>query len=295
MTKVVFQNPKTLSWLKHIGYTAVNTHFHTEYSMDAVSELKTVVKLCEKNNMGVAITDHNEIQGNLKAQKMKSKDTLIIPSMEITTKLGPHLIPYFYQTSDLKEFYDKHLSSGLKKNPFYSDKDYFELVDILKSYNCLICAPHPYGPGSTGVMRIKEYGELIKKMDLIEGINGINLRSWNEDAIKLAIKLNKPMTAGSDGHASFELDNCLTYVKCDNDVNSFLDQLKRGHKNVAIGREEVMYWKIVKNVFHEKTYLQKASEKDQGALWLKAHFEHEYNSLIRKMKTGNNFKHMHDY
>ena len=41
-------------------------HFHTKFS-DGSADIDTVAKLCKKNKVGIAITDHNEIRGSVLA------------------------------------------------------------------------------------------------------------------------------------------------------------------------------------------------------------------------------------
>ena len=39
----------------------INLHTHTKYSLDCKLEVRDILKCLEKNYLGIAITDHNEI------------------------------------------------------------------------------------------------------------------------------------------------------------------------------------------------------------------------------------------
>ena len=57
--------------LRSIGFQAVDMHFHSAYSMDAASSIPSVLKKCKSRGYGVAITDHNEIKGAVRAWRSK--------------------------------------------------------------------------------------------------------------------------------------------------------------------------------------------------------------------------------
>src|SRR3989339_181513 len=110
MSQVFFQKPiikgPILQLLSKVKFLGVDMHFHTEYSMDGVSKIEAVLEKCRKDGIGVAITDHNEIKGAIRAVK-ESKGQFIIPGIEMTCHVGNHLIVYFENIKQLQLFYDK--------------------------------------------------------------------------------------------------------------------------------------------------------------------------------------------
>ncbi|MCX6699838.1 MAG: PHP domain-containing protein [Methanomicrobiales archaeon] len=60
----------------------------------------------EKNGFGCAVTDHNEVSGALAACRERD-DLLVIPGIEISTCVGPHILVYFYDPHDLDDFFQE--------------------------------------------------------------------------------------------------------------------------------------------------------------------------------------------
>src|SRR3989338_7019417 len=81
--------------LKSIGFQAVDMHFHSEYSLDAASSVRSSLVKCRQRGYGVAITDHNEIRGAVKSWKQR-RTIFVIPGMETSTSEGAHMLYYFY-------------------------------------------------------------------------------------------------------------------------------------------------------------------------------------------------------
>jgi len=295
MTQIVLENPAgvygpVLSLLKKEGYTAADMHFHTEFSMDGISKVNNVLKRCRKLNTGVAIADHNEIGGVIKAFKLRKKE-FIIPGIEASCHEGAHLLLYFYTLSECREFYKKEILPQKKINPFFIPTKTAELIETASKYNCVICSPHPFGPGVTGIHKIDIPSSTIRKIDLIEGINGVCLRGMNTKAIDWANKLKKGMTAGTDGHTTAELGLDLSLAQ-GNDIESFLKSLIKGN-SIIIGKEECFFTDAVHQVVKEKFYFERAIKKHEGLLWLKTHYENEVEHLKNKMKKEEFHFHMH--
>ena len=278
MTHVEFGLPNPNKF-KHHGLIGVDMHFHTQYSMDAVSKIEDVLKHCIKFNHGVAISDHTEIKGAVKAFKLKKKQ-FIIPAMEITTHVGAHLIPYFYHIKELKEFYKKEVMPLKKQNPFFLPIEYIDMIEKLKKYNCVICTPHPFGPGVIGVCKEDVSPKLIKSIDVVEGINGACLHGMNKKAVNWAKKIHKPMTAGTDGHTLPEIAKCLCFSD-GHDIESFLNDLKRG-KNTIMGREEHIFTDIVNTAI--KFIEEEHKEKGKLLKLYEARYKTEHDFLFYKLK-----------
>jgi len=70
----------------------LDLHIHSQYSEDASGTPLEIAKVLKKKGLnGMAITDHNTIEGGLSALKAASKDFVVIPGIEISTKDG-HII-----------------------------------------------------------------------------------------------------------------------------------------------------------------------------------------------------------
>lgn len=261
--RVNFSRPKHKIRMND-GYTSVDMHYHTKYS-DGTRKITSIAKKAKRLNIGVSITDHNEIRGALEINKYK--EVLSIPGIETTSKEGIHTLFYFYSTSELSEFYNHNILPNKKRGLHFLDINFKDLFDMSKDYNCIVSAAHPYGLSWTGICSQMHKNLIstndIKKFDALEVVNGAALRKMNTDALFLAQSLNKPITGGSDGHRLFELGNVLTYVKDPVDRISFLESIKK-HKTFIEGKETNVVemiathsTKITVPVKHPITYMKK--------------------------------------
>jgi len=225
-----------LSLMKKEGYQAVDMHYHTRFSVDGLATISQVIKKCKEDSIGIAVTDHNHVEGAFKAKTIARGNVFVIPGMEVTCHNGVHILLHFYSFTEFKEFYNKNMKQRIKKNPWFIDLNHEEVVDLASKYNCLITAPHPFGPGFCGIKKFKTNPMTIKKIHAVEAINGCCIGDMNTKAIAWGNRLNKPFTGGSDGHCLAELGTSLTICKA-NTVPEFLDQIKKG-KSIVIGKEE---------------------------------------------------------
>ena len=224
MKKIIFEKPNVKN-LSRLGYTCVDMHVHSRYS-DGFNRISTILKRVKKKNIGVSITDHNEIKGSLEASR---SDVLVIPGIEVTSKERIDLLIYFYNFKDLKKFYDKEVKKYINKKEILSRINR-PINDILESCpdKCLISLAHPFAYAYKNVARYlkKKYNRKILDIDAIEVLNGEVTRKRNLKALEWSNKFNKAITAGSDAHIGQEIGNVLTCCKADNDKN-FLDQNKK--------------------------------------------------------------------
>ena len=216
------------SFLKK-GYTPVDMHVHTEFSYDSFSKVDKILENARKSGFGVAITDHNEIDGAREALK-KAKDVLVIPGIEVRAHSGVDILIYFYEFKELKKFYEIHVLPFKKNNPFITDLTEEEIIKRARLFKCVISAPHPFAPQRMGLAGILKSGIVDKKIlnniDLVEVRNGVMLKIHNFLARKWANKNKKKFSAGSDAHTSGEAGRILTLARLKKGEH-FLDSLKR--------------------------------------------------------------------
>ena len=87
-----FRTP-VLHEIRGKGYTPVDMHIHTRHS-DAAISIPSLLTRAKQLGAGVAITDHNEIQGVIEAYQ-HSSGVLVIPGIELSALEGPHVLLYF--------------------------------------------------------------------------------------------------------------------------------------------------------------------------------------------------------
>jgi len=241
MDSITFKKPD-LKKIKEEGYSCIDMHVHSKYS-DGFNRLEVMIKKAAKKGFGIALTDHNTIDGVLKASKLRlvmTKKIMFIPAIELNAFDGPHLLCYFYNTNELTEFYERFIRNNKNKNPNGRIKlDSAYLVDKLSHYNCIISLAHPFGPAWTNIERVTknnpQFIETLKRIHALELINGEQLRISNIKSIILNEKLHKCFTGGSDGHSIFEFGSVMTFAIADN-TDDFLDKI-RLKKNFIVGRE----------------------------------------------------------
>jgi predicted metal-dependent phosphoesterase TrpH len=99
--------------------------------------------------------------------------------------------------------------TGLFLNEEISTNDPFCVIDAIKDQGGLSVLPHPFRSFLFSHLDTQEEMSvnLVKRVDAIEVFNSRTRRVYNEKARLLAIKMNKPMVAGSDAHFYPEIGN----------------------------------------------------------------------------------------
>ncbi|MCX8069661.1 MAG: PHP domain-containing protein [Thermodesulfovibrionales bacterium] len=98
------------------------------------------------------------------------------------------------------------------------------LIAIVTSRGGVVIPSHPFrGFNSLGDKLLE-----IQGMTAIEGYNGANLRSMNNQAIAVANRLKIPITGGSDAHRAIDVGICYTVFKDKPTRYNLVDLLKKG-------------------------------------------------------------------
>jgi predicted metal-dependent phosphoesterase TrpH len=236
--RVIFRKPKFKKLDRDYNY--VDMHFHSKYS-DGINTVKTILKKAKRIGIGVAITDHHDIRTSMLA--LRDKSSFIIPGIEITSDEGMHILFYFYDPEDLRDFYVKYIQKYRRRNPIaFIRKGIYEILDNARNYDCLVCPAHPFGIAWTGICKYahKDYlnKKVLKQIDAVEVMNGVTSRKANIKALKFANRFNKGLTGGSDGHTLVELGNVLTFAT-EKTVPGFLNAI-RSHESFVIGKETMI-------------------------------------------------------
>lgn len=153
-------------------------HVHTCYSNDGKSTPEEVIQSCVDGGIGiVAVTDHNEFKAYFDI-KDNDKGIIVIPAEEVSSAEG-HIVALGI---------DKHIPR---------DMGIQETIDAIHEAGGYAIAAHPYrwwsglGPKNT----------LNYPFDGTEARNARSIPSANVKSLRLAKKIGKPMTAGSDAHS----------------------------------------------------------------------------------------------
>ncbi len=184
----------------------LDLHVHSQYSEDGAGHPKDIMKQLQiKGLQGMAITDHNNIQGSLEALKLKPKDFIIIPGIEISTADG-HLI-----------------ALGVKEN-IPRDLSVEETVDKIIDAGGIAIVPHLFRKMS-GIK--KEKLEIIyEKIPAMEVFNGCSLPETNIKTAKVAKEFKLGGTGGSDAHDPSYAGYGYTVVEStDMEIDSILSEI----------------------------------------------------------------------
>lgn len=158
----------------------LDLHIHSQYSEDGTGTPKEIIKILQKKGLnGMAITDHNTVEGAIKALKEAPKDFIAIPGAEISTNNG-HILAL-----NIKEDIPRNLSVE-------------ETVDKILNIGGIPIVPHLFR--SMSGIKEEELKIIKDKIPAIEVLNGCSVPQSNLKVAKVAKKYNLGGTGGSDSH-----------------------------------------------------------------------------------------------
>ena len=224
----------------------IDMHMHSEYSHDCNTKLKVIADIMRKKKIGVAITDHNEIQGSINLKKLYPK-LLVIPAIEVTSFNSKDVLLYFDKHSELKAFYDRHILPNKKHtrriNKTTLSTNY--ILDIAKDYNAFRVLPHPFMRVKGSYRKIKRDPSTLKYVDGIEVLNASKSKKDNQKSAIWCTSLNLPFIAGSDSHIPSTIGNALT-VTTASTPSSIIDQIKK--KRVLVEGESDKFFTNIRGM-----------------------------------------------
>ncbi len=199
-------------------------HVHTRYSRDGRCTLLEAVRIARSKGLsGIAITDHDSINGNLEAARLNLKDFVIIPGIEVSSR-------------------DGHILGLNVMEPIPPGLPAAETVALIREQGGIAVAAHPFGLG-------RKIGAVLKaKFDAIEVFNS---RTYfgNSLAREFAEKNKLPIVAGSDAHYPDEIGLAGVEVNCKPRVDAVLSSI--------VQREIAVFGQLLPPF----TYLRRAIQK----------------------------------
>lgn len=220
----------------------IDMHHHSTYS-DGKASPEMIVNQAQKLGIGISITDHNKIEGCVKAYYMKK--ALVLPGIEVTSKNMKDILIYFYSIKDLQSYFNLIKKKVVKTKFMIWTKTAMEEIEIIekaREFNGVCSLAHPYSYFYKKSAQYFLKKELLNKLDALEVLNGVHPQYRNFKAMKLAEKYNLGITAGSDGHGKNDLGKVFTASVADN-INEFLDNVKK--KKVSIHGRPISKMKFV--------------------------------------------------
>ena len=242
-------------------YTVVDLHFHSRYS-DGSNTIDEIARRAGELGIGIAVTDHNDIQGAVELDRYG--EVLSIPGIEVTSCEGAHVLVYFYDVGDLKQFYAAHVRPHMGPDVMSSTcLPMEEIIARARNFQTLIIFPHPECPTYVGVCNPyfppERLEPLLASVDGVEVINSGNLSKSNLKCALLGFNLNKAVTAGSDGHLLAHMGRAVAYAQCTPDRKAFLEAIRR-KQNKVIGKEFNLLRKMASNGYKLKSGMRNCSD-----------------------------------
>jgi predicted metal-dependent phosphoesterase TrpH len=192
-------------------------HIHTRYS-DGINTPEEIVRHAKYIGLhGIAITDHDTIEGIAKAKKTAKIIGLdLVPGLEITTPFG-----------DILALGIEEVISGRAKNI----TDIISIADKIHERGGIAVIAHPFA----GFWKLS-FAEIIKEIkkcfdavEIFNALSGINFgMEVNIKAMHLSKKAGLPGTAGSDAHTLDMIGTAYTIPEED-----IIESIKKG--KVKIG------------------------------------------------------------
>jgi hypothetical protein len=190
----------------------IDLHIHTCYSSDGITTPREVVAYSKRRGLdGVAITDHDTIEGALKL--LGKTDLIIIPGIEISSLRG-HVLAL-----NVTETIPPKLTLS-------------ETIQRIHEAGGIAVAAHPFALSKS--LRLKDR---TLNFDAIEVINSAAFPFFisTYQSRKLAICLDLPQIAGSDAHYGPEIGFAYTIIDADPQVEEIVYSIKSG-ATVPFGR-----------------------------------------------------------
>ncbi|MFO7677945.1 MAG: CehA/McbA family metallohydrolase [Thermoplasmatota archaeon] len=186
----------------------LDLHLHSQYSEDATGSPQELIKILKKKGLqGMAITDHNSIEGGLKAVSIAPKDFIVISGLEVSTKDG-HILAL-------------NIRENIKKQ-MPVEQTIEEIIDK----GGIPVVPHLFRKMS-GIK--KEKLSIIRNnINAIEVFNSCSMPKTNLLTSQIAKQFSLGGTGGSDAHDPSYAGYAYTTVDTtDFSVDSILDQIKK--------------------------------------------------------------------
>jgi len=187
----------------------IDLHVHTCHSLcSAFLPVRRIEKIALRRGLnGVAITDHNSIEGALELKAMARKIQVIVAE-EIKTREG-EIIGYFLS---------EKIPAGLPVK---------ETIQEIRRQGGLISIPHPFDTLRTSRITREALEEIISDVDMLETFNSRDVfQKPDLDFIEKGKRLGVIPVAGSDAHQPWEIGKSYAIMDAFETPQEFLAGLK---------------------------------------------------------------------
>jgi predicted metal-dependent phosphoesterase TrpH len=197
----------------------VDLHMHTDHSHDCATPVEVLLASAREQGLGaIAVTDHNEISGALRAREQAQGFGSHPP--------GPHppvrvIVGEEVKTASQGEviglFIEEKIPRGLTLA---------ETVAEIRRQGGLVYVPHPFDR----MHAVPDYEHLLPVLDEVDAIEVFNPRvaigAFNEEAARFAAKYRIAAGAGSDAHVAQGLGSVRVRMRDFEGPQEFLQSLR---------------------------------------------------------------------
>lgn len=196
----------------------LDLHIHSQYSGDGIGSPKEIIKVLQQRGLqGMAITDHNTVEGSLKALKVAPKDFIVIPGVEISTMDG-HIV-----------------ALGVREN-IERELPIEETIEKIIDLGGTPLVVHLFR-NMSGIKK-ENLKKIHTKLNVIEVFNSCSLPKSNLKTAKIAKEFNLGGTGGSDSHEPRYVGYGYTLVNTtDYGVDSIMSEI---NKKKTWGKGEIL-------------------------------------------------------
>jgi predicted metal-dependent phosphoesterase TrpH len=176
----------------------VDLHCHTSASFDGVADpVALAARAAERGITHLAITDHETIEGALRAAASAPAGLKVLVGSEVNTREG-----------DLVFVFLEHpLPRGLSAR---------DAIEAGRQQGALVGIPHPFDTSRRSLLLEPSNEELVALVDWVEAWNGrVTRREANTKAADLARRAGLPAIGVSDSHTLLEVGSAYTTMSGD--------------------------------------------------------------------------------
>ena len=199
--------------------TFIDLHTHSHFS-DGLPSVAQIEEHCLRKQMGVALTDHNQIRGSVILSERER--ILCVPGIEVGTREGLEFLVYFSDAGQLEDYFLKAIEPYLLSRFLVRSKiPTMEALEIARNMDAYISLAHPFAFGRKSLnfqQRSRKtsdsfVNEVVSFVDAIELFNGGVPPKVNRQAAEYLKTLDKPITVGSDSHRISTYGSCGVYLQ----------------------------------------------------------------------------------
>jgi predicted metal-dependent phosphoesterase TrpH len=175
----------------------IDLHCHTSASFDCLSDPAKVVRAAALRGLThLLVTDHDTIDGALRARDLAPGDLTVIVGEEVRTA-------------------DGDLIGAFLERPVSPGASAADTIAAIRDQGGLVGIPHPFDRYRGSLLRDVRLASLAGSVDWVETHNARVVGGGNDQAVVFAQEHGRPGVAVSDAHTLLEIGVAYTAVEGD--------------------------------------------------------------------------------